>query len=82
MFISQSQVMIAQENAMRPLNSHFPHGALPTLATFRKHFQEARVFRRAQAVPAGVSWREQNQPTKVYRILSHSIGLSGKLRDR
>src|SRR5215510_2301616 len=42
--------MIAQENAMRPLNSHFPHGALPTLDTFRKHSKEARVFRRAQAV--------------------------------
>jgi transposase len=49
-FINQSQVMIAQENAMRPLNSHFPHGALPTLDTFMKHAKEARVLRRAQAV--------------------------------
>jgi transposase len=35
---------------MRPLNSHFPHHALPTLDTFMKHSKEARVFRRAQAV--------------------------------
>jgi transposase len=35
---------------MRPLNSHFPHDALPTLDTFMKHSKEARVFRRAQAV--------------------------------
>ena len=35
---------------MRPLNSHFPHHALPTLDTLMKHSKEARVFRRAQAV--------------------------------
>jgi transposase len=35
---------------MRPLNSHFPHDALPTLDTLMKHSKEARVFRRAQAV--------------------------------
>jgi hypothetical protein len=35
---------------MRPLTSHVPHGALPTLATFMQHAQEARVFRRAHAV--------------------------------
>lgn len=35
---------------MRPLNSPFPHGALPPLDTFMKHSKEARVFRRAQAV--------------------------------
>jgi transposase len=49
-FINQSQVLIAQENAMRPLHSHVPPGALPTWDTLMKHSQEARVFRRAQAV--------------------------------
>ena len=35
---------------MRPLKSHFPAHALPTLETVLKQTQEARVFRRAQAV--------------------------------
>ena len=35
---------------MRPLNSHFAHHALPTLAALMKHSKAARVFRRAQAV--------------------------------
>jgi len=35
---------------MRPLNLHFPHDAMPILETFWKQTQEARVFRRAQAV--------------------------------
>jgi transposase len=35
---------------MRTLKLHFPHDALPTLATFLKQTKEARVFRRAQAV--------------------------------
>ena len=35
---------------MRPLKSHLPVNALPTLETVRKQTQEARVFRRAQAV--------------------------------
>src|SRR3989441_12886709 len=35
---------------MRPLKSHFPEHALPTLETVLKQTQEARVFRRAQAV--------------------------------
>jgi transposase len=35
---------------MRPLSSRFPDHALPTLETVLKQTQEARVFRRAQAV--------------------------------
>jgi transposase len=35
---------------MRPLKSHFPEHALPTLEPILKQTQEARVFRRAQAV--------------------------------
>ena len=35
---------------MRPLKSHFPHNALPTLDSFMQHAKEARVFRRDQAV--------------------------------
>jgi transposase len=35
---------------MRTLTLHFPDDALPTLDTFLKQTQEARVFRRAQAV--------------------------------
>jgi len=35
---------------MRTLKLHFPNDALPTLDTFLKQTQEARVFRRAQAV--------------------------------
>jgi transposase len=34
---------------MRPLKSHFPEHALPTLETVLKQTQAARVFRRAQA---------------------------------
>jgi transposase len=39
---------------MRTLKLHFPDDALPTLDTFLKQTQEARVFRRAQAVRAVV----------------------------
>jgi transposase len=39
---------------MRPLRLHVPADALPTLDTFWKQTQEARVFRRAQAVRAVV----------------------------
>jgi transposase len=35
---------------MRPLKSHFPANALPPVETVLKQTQEARVFRRAQAV--------------------------------
>ena len=35
---------------MRTLKLHFPDDALPTLDSFGKQTQEARVFRRAQAV--------------------------------
>src|SRR5215471_1995582 len=35
---------------MRPLKSHFPDRALPTLDTLLTQTKEARVFRRAQAV--------------------------------
>jgi transposase len=40
---------------MRPLTSHFPVHALTTFDTMRKQAQEARVFRRAQAVRAVVA---------------------------
>jgi putative transposase len=40
---------------MRPLTSHFPATALPTLATVRKQPKAARVFRRAPAVRAVVA---------------------------
>ena len=35
---------------MRTLKLHFPDDALPTLDTVVKQTQEARIFRRAQAV--------------------------------
>jgi len=35
---------------MRTFTLHFSEDALPTLDTFLKRTQEARVFRRAQAV--------------------------------
>src|SRR5215475_5134953 len=35
---------------MRTLTLHFPDDALPTLESFVKQTQEARIFRRAQAV--------------------------------
>lgn len=40
---------------MRPLSRHFSHDALPTLNTLLQHSQEARVFRRTQAVREGVA---------------------------
>src|SRR5262249_34677327 len=40
---------------MRPLKSHFPDDALPTLDTLLKQTKEARVFRCAQAVRAVVA---------------------------
>ena len=40
---------------MRTLKLHFPADALPTLDTFLKKTQEARTFRRAQAVRAVVT---------------------------
>jgi transposase len=39
---------------MRTLKLHFPDAALPTFDAFLKQTKEARVFRRAQAVRAGV----------------------------
>jgi transposase len=42
---------------MRPLKPHCPDQALPTLDTFLKQTQEARLFRRAQAVRAVVQGR-------------------------
>jgi transposase len=41
---------IVESTTMRTLKLHFPDDALPTLDTFLKQPQEARVFRRAQAV--------------------------------
>jgi transposase len=40
---------------MRTLRLHFPDAALPTCDTFLQQTQEARVFRRAHAVRAGVT---------------------------
>jgi transposase len=40
---------------MRTLKLHFSNDALPTLDTFLKKTQEARIFRRAQAVRAVVT---------------------------
>jgi transposase len=56
---------------MRPLTSHFPAHVLPTLEAVRKQTQEARVFRRAQAVREGVAGHHVNAVSEIFH-LAHS----------
>ena len=56
---------------MRPRTSHFRADALSTLATILKQTQEARVFRRAQAVHAVVAGQHVSAVSATFH-LAHS----------
>jgi transposase len=56
---------------MRPLKSHFPAHALATLETVLKQTQEARVFRRAQAIREVVAGHHVNAVSATFHF-THS----------
>ena len=58
---------------MRPLSSHFPHDALPTLDTFMKHSKEARVFRRAQAVREVVAGQTVKAVSETFHFTNSAL---------
>jgi transposase len=58
---------------MRPLNSHFPHHALPTLDTFMTHSKEARIFRRAQAVREVVAGQTVKAVSDTFRFTNSAL---------
>ena len=58
---------------MRPLKSHFPDHALPTLDTLLKQTKEARVFRRAQAVRAVVAGQHVSTVSITFRLANSAV---------
>jgi transposase len=58
---------------MRPLNSHFPHHALPTLDPFMTHSKEARIFRRAQAVREVVAGQTVKAVSDTFRFTNSAL---------
>jgi transposase len=58
---------------MRPLKSHFPADALPTLETVLKQTQEARVFRRAQAVREVVAGHHVNTVSATFHLANSAL---------
>jgi transposase len=58
---------------MRPLNSHFPANALPTLETVLKQTQEARVFRRAQAVREVVAGHHVHTVSTTFHLANSAL---------
>ena len=58
---------------MRPLKSHFPENALPTLETILKQTQEARVFRRAQAVREVVAGHHINAVSATFHLANSAL---------
>jgi transposase len=58
---------------MRPLTSHFPANALPTLETVLKQTQEARVFRRAQAVREVVAGHHVNTVSATFHLANSAL---------
>ncbi len=58
---------------MRPLKSHFPEHALPTLETVLKQTQEARVFRRAQAVREVVAGHHVNTVSATFHVANSAL---------
>jgi transposase len=58
---------------MRPLKSHFPDQALPTLETVLKQTQEARVFRRAQAVREVVVGQHVSTVSKTFHLANSAL---------
>src|SRR2546428_7500659 len=58
---------------MRPLTSHFPENALPTLETILKQTQEARVFRRAQAVREVVAGHHVHTVSATFHVANSAL---------
>jgi transposase len=58
---------------MRPLKSHFPDHALATLETVLKQTQEARVFRRAQAVREVVAGHHVNTVSATFHLANSAL---------
>ena len=58
---------------MRPLKSHFPAHALPTLEAVLKQTQEARVFRRAQAVREVVAGHHVNTVSATFHLANSAL---------
>ncbi len=58
---------------MRPLKSHFPEHALPTLETILKQTQEARVFRRAQAVREVVAGHHVHTVSATFHLANSAL---------
>src|SRR4029450_12176931 len=58
---------------MRPLTSYFPAHALPTLETVLKQTQEARVFRRAQAVREVVAGQQVNTVSATFHLANAAL---------
>jgi transposase len=58
---------------MRPLKSHFPANALPTLETVLKQTQEARVFRRAQAVREVVAGHHVHPVSATFPLANSAL---------
>jgi putative transposase len=58
---------------MRPLKSHFPDQALPTLETILKQTKEARVFRRAQAVREVVTGQHINAVSEAFHLTNSAL---------
>ena len=58
---------------MRPLTSYFPAHALPTLETVLKQTQEARVFRRAQAVREVVAGHHVNTVSATFHLANSAL---------
>src|SRR3989441_852885 len=62
-----------RSKAMRPLKSHFPEHALPTLETVLKQTQEARVFRRAQAVREVVAGHHVHTVAATFHLANSAL---------
>src|SRR5215813_1942181 len=62
-----------RSTAMRPLKSHFPDHALPTLDTLLKQTKEARVFRRAQAVRAVVAGQHVSTVSITFNLANSAV---------
>ena len=58
---------------MRPLKSHFRDDALTTLETVLKKTEEARVFRRAQAVRAVVAGYHVNAVSATFHLTNSAL---------
>ena len=68
---------IPKEHSHAPLKSHFPENALPTLETVLKQTQEARVFRRAQAVREVVAGHHVNTVSTSHRLRGTAPSYAG-----